>query len=143
MRNQNSSCPHGRRDVRFQLEASAASQRKRTYLDGTLLPLDTNHEFGQYLTSIGWVDPTAWKAKNDAFLADHHRGALDLHKFIDFATAAWRDRPLADVLATRDAFVAASIVPFIPAAALALVRSHQDAGHGKACGASSLRGRRG
>lgn len=97
-------------------------------LDGTLLPLDTNQAFGQFLARRGWVDAQAWQARNAAFLEDHHLGRLDLHRFIDFSTAPWRDRPEQEQLAVRAAFVAEVIAPAIPDAARRLVAQHQQAG---------------
>lgn len=97
-------------------------------LDGTLLPLDTNQAFGRFLARLGWVDAEAWQARNAAFLEDHHLGRLDLHRFIDFSTAAWRDRAEREQLEVRAAFVAEVIVPAIPDAARRLVAQHQAAG---------------
>lgn len=97
-------------------------------LDGTLLPVDTNQAFGAYLVQLGWVDGAAWTARNQAFLDDHHRGELDLHRFIAFATEPWRDRPPAEVDAARARFVREVIAPAIPARAKALVQGHQKAG---------------
>jgi HAD superfamily hydrolase (TIGR01490 family) len=96
-------------------------------LDGTLLPFDSDHAFGEFMVELGWADAAAFRARNDAFLADHHAGRLDLAAYVDFATAAWRGRPMTEVLAARTRFVGARILP-LHAAALALVRAHQAAG---------------
>lgn len=97
-------------------------------LDGTLLPVDSDHAFGEFLVQIGWADAQAVRERNDAFLADHHAGRLDLTAYVDFATSAWRGRPMVEVLAARARFVAEQIAPQLHPAALALVRSHQAAG---------------
>jgi len=96
-------------------------------LDGTLLPFDSDHAFGEFMVERGWADASGFRARNDAFLADHHAGRLDLAAYVDFATAAWRARPMVEVLAARERFVAARILP-LHAGALALVRAHQGAG---------------
>jgi HAD superfamily hydrolase (TIGR01490 family) len=96
-------------------------------LDGTLLPFDSDHAFGEFMVELGWADAAAFRARNDAFLADHHAGRLDLAAYVDFATAAWRGRPMSEALAARNQFVGARILP-LHAAALALVRAHQAAG---------------
>ena len=31
-------------------------------LDGTLLPTDSDHAFGEFMVEIGWVDGAAWRA---------------------------------------------------------------------------------
>jgi HAD superfamily hydrolase (TIGR01490 family) len=96
-------------------------------LDGTLLPFDSDHAFGEFMVELGWADAAAFRARNDAFLADHHAGRLDLAAYVDFATAAWRGRPMTEALAARTRFVGARVLP-LHAAALALVRAHQAAG---------------
>lgn len=110
--------------------APPASQQTLTLfdLDGTLMPIDTNQAFGAFLVQLGWVDGARWTARNQAFLDDHHRGELDMHRFIDFATEPWRDRPSAEVDAVRARFVAEVIAPAIPPRAKALVHGHQRAG---------------
>jgi HAD superfamily hydrolase (TIGR01490 family) len=96
-------------------------------LDGTLLPFDSDHAFGEFMVELGWADAESFRARNDAFLADHHAGRLDLAAYVDFATAAWRSKPMAEALAARERFVAARVLP-VHAAALALVGAHQAAG---------------
>lgn len=96
-------------------------------LDGTLLPFDSDHAFGEFMVELGWADASAFRARNDAFLAAHHAGQLDLAAYVDFATAAWRGKPMAEVLAARERFLAARVLP-LHAAARALVGAHQAAG---------------
>lgn len=98
-------------------------------LDGTLLPGDSDHAFGEFMVRLGWADGEAWRARNDGFFADYQAGRLDLPAYIDFATAAWRARPEAEALAARERFMDEVIRPQMHPQALALVRQHQDAGH--------------
>jgi len=97
-------------------------------LDGTLLPFDSDHAFGQYLIDQGWADGDDWAARNDRFYADYCEGRLDLNAYIDFTTSAWRHRPLPESLALRERFVAEVILPGVHDNARDLVRRHQDAG---------------
>lgn len=97
-------------------------------LDGTLLPGDSDHAFGEFMVRLGWVDGEAWRARNDRFFADYQAGRLDLPAYIDFATAAWRSRPRDEALAARERFMAEVIRPQMHPQALALVRRHRDAG---------------
>jgi phosphoserine phosphatase len=62
-------------------------------LDSTLLEIDSDHAFGEFLVAIGWVDGEAFKRRNDAFYEDYQAARLDLDAYIDFATAPWRQRP--------------------------------------------------
>ena len=43
-------------------------------LDGTLLPIDSDHAFGEFLVQQGWVDGPTWGARNDQFYADYCAG---------------------------------------------------------------------
>ena len=36
-------------------------------LDHTLLPLDSDHEFGEFLIRIGLADPVEYRRRNDGF----------------------------------------------------------------------------
>lgn len=97
-------------------------------LDGTLLPFDSDHAFGEFMVAIGWADGVAWRARNDDFYADYLAGCLDIDAYVDFATAAWRARPLAESLAARERFMQEVVAPQLHDAALALLRRHRDAG---------------
>lgn len=97
-------------------------------LDGTLLPGDSDHAFGQFLVRQGWVDSEAFARANDRFFADYQAGRLDIAAYIDFITAPWRDRAAAEVQAARQRYLAECIEPMVRPEAMALVRQHQAAG---------------
>ena len=97
-------------------------------LDGTLIPGDSDHAFGEFLIAIGWADGNAYRARNDAFYADYVAGRLDLPAYIEFATSPWRGRSEAELRGLRSRFMAEVISPQIGEAARALVKAHQDAG---------------
>jgi HAD superfamily hydrolase (TIGR01490 family) len=97
-------------------------------LDGTLIPTDSDHAFGEFLVDCGWVDGAAHRRANDAFYADYLAGTLDMAAYVDFATAPWRDRSPETLGAATARFLDAIVRPMLQANALALVRRHQDAG---------------
>lgn len=97
-------------------------------LDGTLLPVDSDHSFGEFLIQEGWVDAAAFKRRNDGFYADYVAERLDMHAYVDFATSGWRERPSADYEAVRRRFMRDVIVPNLRPAALRLVATHRDRG---------------
>lgn len=97
-------------------------------LDGTLLPTDSDHAFGEFMVRIGWVDGQAWRDRNDHFYAQYQAGTLDLAEYLDFATSAWRDRPPAEAEAARERFLREVIAPQLRPSARALVAAHRDAG---------------
>lgn len=97
-------------------------------LDGTLIPVDSDHSFGAFMVEIGWVDGEVWGARNDEFFAQYNAGTLDLPAYVDFATSAWRSRPLAEALAMRERFMAQVGTPALRPEARALVEQHRSAG---------------
>lgn len=97
-------------------------------LDGTLLPTDSDHAFGEYLVRIGWADGEAHRRANDRFYADYLAGRLDMDAYVDFATAPWRRRGTAELADVTERFLADVARPALHPAALALVQRHRDAG---------------
>ncbi|MEY8879065.1 MAG: HAD family hydrolase [Leptothrix sp. (in: b-proteobacteria)] len=97
-------------------------------LDGTLIPVDSDHTFGSYMVDIGWADGDTFRRRNDAFYADYQAGTLDLAAYVDFATSVWRSRPLAEAEQARARFMAEVMQPHVLPPALELVRQHQARG---------------
>ncbi len=97
-------------------------------LDGTLLPIDSDHAFGQFLVTLGWVDRQHFKARNDAFYADYLAGRLDMNAYVDFATSGWRSRAAPELEAARQRFMLEVIEPSINPRARALVGVHRARG---------------
>jgi len=97
-------------------------------LDGTLLPGDSDHAFGQFMVDIGWADGGAWLARNDGFYRDYQAGTLDLAAYVDFATSVWRSRPVAEADAAHARYMAEVILPMVRPQARELVQRHRDAG---------------
>ena len=97
-------------------------------LDGTLLPTDSDHAFGEFMVTLGWAEGEAWRSRNQAFFEQYQAGTLVLADYVRFATSAWRDRPLHEAEAARQRFLREVIQPQLRPAAQALVRGHQQAG---------------
>jgi HAD superfamily hydrolase (TIGR01490 family) len=97
-------------------------------LDGTLLPTDSDHAFGEFLVRLGWADGEAHRRRNDGFYADYLAGRLDLDAYVDFATAPWRDRAPAELDAAMTGFLAEVVRPMLHPSALDLVQRHRAAG---------------
>lgn len=97
-------------------------------LDGTLLPTDSDHAFGDFVISLGWADAAEHKRRNDQFFADYQAGTLDMTAYVDFASAPWRDRPPSELDSAMQRFLRDVMQPQLHPAALALVKQHQAAG---------------
>ncbi len=97
-------------------------------LDGTLLPIDSDHAFGQFLVTQGWVDAGTFKVRNDGFYADYLVERLDMRAYVDFATSGWRFRPAGEREAIRERFMRDVIRPQLDPRAKALVERHRERG---------------
>jgi HAD superfamily hydrolase (TIGR01490 family) len=97
-------------------------------LDGTLIPGDSDHAFGEFLIAQGWADPATFKRGNDRFYAEYLAGTLDMPAYVDFATEPWRQRGEQELAQMLDRFLRNVVRPMVLPAALDLVRRHQTAG---------------
>lgn len=97
-------------------------------LDHTLIPIDSDHSWGVFTTTIGWTDPEDFSRRNDEFFAHYRAGTLDIHDYVRFATDAIRRQGAVSSEAAHDQFMRIVVQPVIQPQALALVRSHQQAG---------------
>ncbi|AMO25225.1 phosphoserine phosphatase [Ramlibacter tataouinensis] len=98
-------------------------------LDHTLLPIDSDYAWGVFTQDIGWTDPAVFKRRNEEFFEHYKAGTLDIHDYVRFATDAVRERGPQAASAAHEMFMDKVIRPEIRPQALALVRSHQQAGH--------------
>lgn len=97
-------------------------------LDGTLIPTDSDHAFGDFLVREGWADSEEFKRRNDDFYQQYLAGTLDIEAYVDFATSSWRSRHPGEALAIRERFMREVMAPSLLPQALALVKQHQAAG---------------
>ncbi|MEO8526168.1 MAG: HAD family hydrolase [Caldimonas sp.] len=97
-------------------------------LDLTLLPIDSDHAWGEFVIGLGWVDADRFREGNDAFYAQYKEGRLDIDAYIAFATAPLRGRSAAELAAAHARFMREVIEPAIRAAALRLVAVHRERG---------------
>ena len=97
-------------------------------LDGTLLPIDSDHAWGEFMVELGWVDAAGFRNGNDAFYAQYQAGALDIDAYIAFATAPLRAQSAAARTAAHERFMREVIAPAMRPVARELVESHRARG---------------
>lgn len=97
-------------------------------LDHTLLPIDSDHAFGEFLVRVGWADAEEFRRGNDVFYAQYRAGRLDIDAYIEFTTAPWRHRSAEERRWLQGRFVEEVVRPHLKPAALDLVRWHREAG---------------
>ncbi|RZJ56945.1 MAG: HAD family hydrolase [Acidovorax sp.] len=97
-------------------------------LDHTLLPLDSDYEWGEFTIRIGWNDPVEFARRNGEFYAHYQAGTLNVHDYVRFATEAVRLRGPEASAAAHAQFMREVIGPAIKPQARDLIRQHQAAG---------------
>ncbi|UGQ45849.1 histidinol-phosphatase [Massilia endophytica] len=97
-------------------------------LDHTLLPIDSDYEWGQFLCRLGAVDPVEFARRNDAFFAQYQAGTLDPVEYLEFSLGTLSGFDPVKLAALQQQFMDEVIVPNIRPAARALLQKHKDAG---------------
>ncbi|MES2912913.1 MAG: HAD family hydrolase [Pseudomonadota bacterium] len=97
-------------------------------LDHTLIPLDSDFEWGEFTIVQGWCDSTKFKRRNSEFFDQYRAGTLDINAYVRFATQAIREKGEAEAMAGHGRFMKTVIGKAITPQALDLVRGHQAAG---------------
>ena len=97
-------------------------------LDHTLIPFDSDYEWGEFTITLGWRDGVEFRRLNTRFFEQYKAGTLDLHEYVRFATQAIREQGATNSIAARARFMRAVVQKGITNQALELVRSHQQAG---------------
>lgn len=97
-------------------------------LDHTLIPLDSDYEWGQFLVRIGAVDADEFARRNAAFYVQYEAGTLDPVEYLEFALGTLAQFPRRELDAWHRQFMAEVIEPGIKPAALELLARHRDAG---------------
>ncbi|MBA4255416.1 MAG: HAD-IB family hydrolase [Polaromonas sp.] len=97
-------------------------------LDHTLIPMDSDYEWGQFTVAIGWRDAEAFGQANRVFYERYKAGTLDIAEYTRFATAAIREQGMEKAVAAHAQFMSAVVQKGITQQALALVERHRQAG---------------
>lgn len=97
-------------------------------LDHTLLPLDSDHEFGEFLIRQGLAEEVDYRRRNDGFYQQYCDGTLVLAEYIAFTTSIWRQLDEAAQDALQQAFMAEVVLPALKPQAIELVERHRAQG---------------
>ena len=97
-------------------------------LDHTLIPMDSDHGWGEFTIAIGWCDRAEFGRRNDEFFAHYQAGTLNIPDYVRFATDAVVRRGPQAAAAAHARFMDEVIRPAMKPQAIALVQSHLQAG---------------
>lgn len=97
-------------------------------LDHTLIPIDSDYEWGQFLARVGAVDPVAFAKRNAEFFEQYQNGTLDPAEYLVFALGTLAQFPRATLDRWHAQYMDEVVRPAILPAARELVREHRDGG---------------
>lgn len=97
-------------------------------LDNTLLSIDSDHAWGEFLLEQGAVDPIAYREANERFMADYNAGTLDMAAFLEMALKPLADNSPEQLSAWHQQFMASKIEPSILPKAEELLARHRTKG---------------
>ena len=97
-------------------------------LDNTLLSIDSDHAWGEFLVEQGAVDPVSYREANERFLADYNAGTLDMAAFLEMALKPLAENTPEQLAAWHQQFMASKIEPHILPKAEELLARHRTKG---------------
>jgi HAD superfamily hydrolase (TIGR01490 family) len=97
-------------------------------LDHTLIPIDSDHAWGQFTVRLGWRDAQTHTRANDAFYEQYKAGTLDIHAYIRFSVAPLAEHGPHTSDEAHRRFMDEVVRPVMKPVAFDLVRRHQAAG---------------
>ncbi|EPC01256.1 phosphoserine phosphatase [Litchfieldella anticariensis FP35 = DSM 16096] len=97
-------------------------------LDNTLLSIDSDHAWGEFLLEQGAVDPVSYREANERFLRDYQDGTLDIHAFLEVALKPLADNTPEQLTAWHQQFMASKIEPNILPKGEELLARHRTRG---------------
>ncbi|UYF98707.1 MULTISPECIES: HAD family hydrolase [unclassified Halomonas] len=97
-------------------------------LDNTLLSIDSDHAWGEFLLEQGAVDPVAYREANDRFMADYEAGTLDMAAFLEVALKPLAEHSPEQLATWHQQFMASKIEPHILAKGEELLARHRTQG---------------
>ena len=95
-------------------------------LDNTLLPIDSDYEWGEFMVRIGAVDKAYYEKRNAEFFEQYQSGTLDPAEFLAFVLGTLAKFPRSRLNRWRQQFMDEVIHPAIKPAARDLLKKHQD-----------------
>jgi HAD superfamily hydrolase (TIGR01490 family) len=97
-------------------------------LDHTLIPIDSDYEWGVFTTALGWNNAQEFAERNEAFYQQYKAGTLDIRAYVRFATQALCSQGAQQSTRAHERFMREVIQPVITPQAMSLVKAHQAAG---------------
>ena len=98
-------------------------------LDHTLLDVDSDYLWGEYIVKHGLVDEAEYRTANQAFYEQYIEGTLDATEYNEFVAQFLTTLPLDRLHELREDYIKYEIEPHMRPKAVAVLREHLDRGH--------------
>ena len=97
-------------------------------LDMTMLGVDSDHSWGQFLVENGLVDSKFYKAMNDKFYHDYLAGTLDAVEYNEFVASFLKTKSMNELVAYRHEYLDTWIKPAMRDKAIEQINHHKTRG---------------
>jgi len=97
-------------------------------LDYTLLPVDSDYEWGEFLVRAGLVDGPSYRTRNQAYFDQYKAGTLDVFEFLAFSLEPLARIPRDHLDQLHGEFMQQVITARLHPSSYALIQSHHAAG---------------
>ena len=98
-------------------------------LDHTLLDVDSDYLWGEYIVKHNLVDEAQYRTANQKFYQDYIEGTLDATEYNEFVAQFLSSLPMDRLHALREDYIKYEIEPHMRPKAIAVLREHIELGH--------------
>lgn len=116
-------------DDKNKMPADVANSLALFDLDHTLLDVDSDYLWGEYIVKHGLVDEAEYRTANQKFYEQYIEGTLDAREYNEFVAQFLTTLPLERLHDLREDYIKYEIEPHMRPKALSALRHHLDAGH--------------
>ncbi len=97
-------------------------------LDHTLLDLDSDYTWGEFIVKKGFVDKEYYQQKNKYFHQEYEQGTLNPIEYNEFVAKFLTTLPLTELHQLREEYIETEVKPFIRPLALQCIENHRQQG---------------
>ncbi|WP_434353631.1 HAD family hydrolase [Psychrobacter sp. HD31] len=97
-------------------------------LDHTLLDIDSDYTWGEYIVKKGLVDEAKYRQANEAFYHQYIAGTLDATEYNEFVASFLTTKTMDELLALRADFIETEVKPHIRPKAVDAIAKHINNG---------------
>ncbi|WP_201583044.1 HAD family hydrolase [Psychrobacter jeotgali] len=109
--------------------SSAANTLALFDLDHTLLDVDSDYLWGEYIVKHNLVDEAQYRTANQKFYQDYIEGTLDATEYNEFVAQFLSSLPMQRLIELREDYIKYEIEPHMRPKAITVLREHLDLGH--------------